>query len=181
MIQLRSLTKRISSPKGCEQGDSWQLANGALSLEAITGWSEIDDASVWECTLVIDSKLPINIRQYNAADPLNSPLASAQMIKAIPSISKSTQTDNQHLTAQDQSLPSRIIVNADTHKRLWQLWALICQAESFEDNRTDSHVTWLGHSTSQITTDVISRQQISEAITYDDNALEAALAFETTP
>ncbi|MFT5096188.1 MAG: competence protein ComEC [Psychrobacter okhotskensis] len=173
--------KTYISPKGCEQGDSWQLANGALSLEAITGWSEIDDASVWECTLVIDSKLPINIRQYNAADPLNSPLVSAQMIKAIPSISKSTQTDNQHLTAQDQSLPSRIIVNADTHKRLWQLWALICQAESFEDNRTDSHVTWLGHSTSQITTEVISRQQISEAITYDNNALEAALAFETTP
>ena len=173
--------KTYISPKGCEQGDSWQLANGDLSLQAITGWSEIDDASVWDCTLAIDSKLPINILQYNAADPLNSPLATAQMIKTIPSILKSTKSDNQQLTAQVRLLPSRIIVNADTHKRLWQLWTLLCQAESFEDNNTDSHTTWLGHSASQITTGVISRQHISEAITYDDNALEAALAFDGTP
>lgn len=174
-------TRTYISPKKCEQGDSWQLANGDLTLQAITGWSEIDDASVWDCTLTIDSKLPINILQYNAGDPLNAPLASVQIIKAKPMTAENAQPDNQQLAGQASSLPSRIIVNADTHKRLWQLWALLCQAESLDDNKTDRHITWLGHSTSQITTDVISRQQIDEAITYDNNTLEAALAFEATP
>ena len=175
-----SSPKTYISPKSCEQGDSWQLTNGDLSLQAITGWSEIDDASVWDCTLAIDSRLPIQVLRYNAADPLSSPPVTPQIIKPIPSsIAKNTPSNKQQLTAQARSLPSRIIVDADTHQRVWQLWALLCQAEPFATDRTSSYFTqWLGHSTSQITTDVISNQQINEVITYDDKALEVALAFD---
>ena len=176
-------TKTYISPKSCEQGDSWQLNSGDLSLQAITGWSEIEDASVWDCTLAIDSRLPIQVLQYNAADPLSSSLATAQIIKTIPfSTAENTPSNKQLPTAQARSLPSRIIVDADTHQRAWQLWALLCQAEPLATDRTSSYLTqWLGHSTSQITTDVISRQQINEIITYDNKALEVALTLDATP
>ncbi|MGM8938949.1 ComEC/Rec2 family competence protein [Psychrobacter glaciei] len=170
-------TKTYISPKSCEQNDSWQLPNGDLSLQAMTGWSKIDDASVWDCTIAIDSRLPIQIVQYNAADPLNSPLATSKLLTAIPSTAKNTQPNNQKLTIQAQSLPSRIVVDADTHQRVWQLWSLLCQAEPF-DNRAYSHHTWLGHSASHLATDDIKRQRINEVITYDDNALEAALSLD---
>lgn len=182
-----SSTKTYISPKSCEQGDSWQLNNGDLSLQAITGWSEIDDASVWDCTLAIDSRLPIQVLRYNAANPLSSLPVTPQIINATPSsiansIAKNTPSNKQLPTAQARSLPSRIIVDADTHQRVWQLWALLCQAEPFATDKTSSYLTqWLGHSTSQITTDVISNQQISEVITYDDKALEVALTLDTTP
>ena len=177
-------SKTYISPKSCEQGNSWQLNNGDLLLQAITGWSEIEDASVWDCTLAIDSRLPIQVLQYNAADPLSSSLATAQIIKTIPfSTAKNTPSNKQLPTAQAQSLSSRIIIDADTHQRAWQLWALLCQAEPLAPDRTStSYLTqWLGHSTSQITTDVISRQQINEIITYDNKALEVALALDATP
>jgi competence protein ComEC len=169
-------TKTYISPKSCEQNDSWQLPNGDLSLQAMTGWSKIDDASVWDCTIAIDSRLPIQIVQYNAADPLNSPLATSQLLTAIPATAKNTQPNNQELTMQAQSLPSRIVVDADTHQRVWQLWSLLCQAEPFDDSAY-SHYTWLGHSASHLATDDIKRQRINEVITYDDNALEAALSL----
>ncbi|WP_010199622.1 ComEC/Rec2 family competence protein [Psychrobacter sp. PAMC 21119] len=169
-------TKTYISPKSCEQNDSWQLPNGGLSLQAMTGWSKIDDASVWDCIIAIDSRLPIQVLQYNAADPLNSPLAISQLLTAIPSTAKNTQPNNQELTMQAQSLPSRIVVDADTHQRVWQLWSLLCQAEPF-DNSAYSHHTWLGHSASHLATDDIKRQRINEVITYDDNALEAALSL----
>nr|WP_275691794.1 ComEC/Rec2 family competence protein [Psychrobacter glaciei] len=169
-------TKTYISPKSCEQNDSWQLPNGDLSLQAMTGWSKIDDASVWDCTIAIDSRLPIQVLQYNAADPLNSPLATSQLLTAIPSTAKNMQPNNQKLTMQAQSLPSRIVVDADTHQRVWQLWSLLCQAEPF-DNSAYGHHTWLGHSTSHLETDDIKRQRINEVITYDDNALEAALSL----
>ena len=169
-------TKTYISPKSCEQNDSWQLPNGGLSLQATTGWSKIDDASVWDCIIAIDSRLPIQVLQYNAADPLNSPLAISQLLTAIPSTAKNTQPNNQELTMQAQSLPSRIVVDADTHQRVWQLWSLLCQAEPF-DNRAYGHHTWLGHSTSHLATDDIKRQRMNEIITYDDNALEAALSL----
>lgn len=175
--------KTYISPKSCEQGDSWQLNNGDLSLQAITGWSEIEDASVWDCTLAIDSRLPIQVLQYNAADPLSSSLATAQIIKTIPfSTAKNTPSNKQLPTAQAQSLSSRIIIDADTHQRAWQLWASLCQAEPLAPDRTSPYLTqWLGHSTSQITTDVVSRQQINEIITYDNKALEVALTLDATP
>ena len=72
---------------------------------------------------------------------------------------------------------ARLILNADTHQRIWQMWTLLCSAEPAEQPRTFYNVTWLGHSTSQITTDVINRQIINEMITYDDKMLEATLSL----
>ncbi|WP_426223486.1 ComEC/Rec2 family competence protein [Psychrobacter sp. DWR1-2-3] len=163
------------SAQGCEQGKIWQLMNGDLTLRAITGWSKINDVSVWDCTLAIDSRLPIQVINYNAAEPL----------KSLPSKVQTLQSDIEAPTPQAKNAQSRLVLNADTHPRVWQMWSLLCSIEyndknSNLNNTLDNAVnstTWLGHSTSHISTEVISQQQIHEIITYDNKPLDAALAF----
>ena len=169
------------SAQGCEQGKVWQLANGDLTLQAITGWSKINDASVWDCTLAIDSRLPIQVINYNAAEPL----------KLLPANIQTLQSDVEAPPSQAKNPQSRLILNADTHSRVWQMWSLSCAIEPNAKNDTLNNVlnntlddvinstTWLGHSTSHISADVISEQQIHEIITYDNKPLDAALSFNT--
>ncbi len=169
------------SAQGCEQGKVWQLANGDLTLQAITGWSKINDASVWDCTLAIDSRLPIQVINYNAAEPL----------KLLPANIQTLQSDVEAPPSQAKNPQSRLILNADTHSRVWQMWSLSCAIEPNAKNDTLNNAlnntlddainstTWLGHSTSHISADVISEQQIHEIITYDNKPLDAALSFNT--
>ena len=169
------------SAQRCEQGKIWQLTNGDLTLQAITGWSKINDASVWDCTLAIDSGLPIQVINYNAAEPL----------KSLPANIQTLQSDIEAPPSQTKNPQSRLILNADTHPRVWQMWSLLCAIEPNAKNDTLNNAlnntlddainstTWLGHSTSHISEDVISEQQIHEIITYDNKPLDAALSFNT--
>ena len=166
------------SAQVCEQGKIWQLTTGDLTLQAITGWSKINDASVWDCTLVIDSRLPIQVISYNAAEPL----------KSLPANIQTLQSDIQAPNPQTKNAQSRLILNADTHSRVWQMWSLLCATEPNTKNDTLNNVlnntlgntinstTWLGHSASHISTEVITQQQIHEIITYDNKPLDAALS-----
>jgi len=170
-------THTTISAQGCEQGKIWQLMNGDLTVQAITGWRKINDVSVWDCTLAIDSRLPIQVINYNAAEPL----------KSLPSKVQTLQSDIEAPTPQAKNAQSRLILNADTHPRVWQMWSLLCSIEYNDkninlNNALDNAInstTWLGHSTSHISTEVISQQQIHEIITYDNKPLDAALAFNT--
>ena len=169
------------SAQRCEQGKIWQLTNGDLTLQAITGWSKINDASVWDCTLAIDSGLPIQVINYNAAEPL----------KSLPANIQTLQSDIEAPPSQTKNPQSRLILNADTHPRVWQMWSLLCAIEPNAKNDTLNNAlnntlddainstTWLGHSTSQISADVISEQQIHEIITYDNKPLDATLSLNT--
>ena len=170
-------THTTISAQGCEQGKIWQLMNGDLTLRAITGWRKINDVSVWDCTLAIDSRLPIQVINYNAAEPL----------KSLPANIQTLQSDIEAPTPQAKNAQSRLVLNADTHPRVWQMWSLLCSIE-YNDKNTNlnntldnaiNSTTWLGHSTSHISTEVISQQQIHEIITYDNKPLDAALAFNT--
>ena len=91
---------------------------------------------------------------------------------------------------------SRLVLNADTHQRIWQMWELMCSTEPLSDQTpinpitTDpitinqktmpSNITWLGHSTSHITANVLGLQSINDIITYDDKALEVALSMDAS-
>lgn len=174
-------THATISAQRCEQGKIWQLATGDLTLQAITGWSKINDASVWDCTLAIDSRLPIQVINYNAAEPL----------KSLPTKIQTLQSDIEAPINKARNPQSRLILNTDTHPRVWQMWSLLCAIEPNAKNDTLNNAlnntlddsinstTWLGHSTSQISADVISEQQIHEIITYDNKPLDAALSFNT--
>ena len=167
--KVTSQSKDITniSVQRCEQGKTWQLGNGDLSIQALTGWSKIDSLSVWDCTVAIDASLPIRVLKYNAADPLKSTPATAQTLTS----------SSQPPTHQANMPQARLILNADTHQRIWQMWTLLCPVEPPEQPRTFRNVTWVGHSTSQITAKVISRQTINEMITYDGKMPEATLSL----
>jgi competence protein ComEC len=140
-----------------------------LSVQAITGWTEIGDTSVWDCTIALDTNLPIRVLRYNAADPLNS-------LPANSPVSPQAHIVANHLTSkQSASSQSRLILDTATHQRVWQMWSLLCSVESNNDDMLFKNTRWLGHSTSQITADAISRQRVDEVITYDNKPLDAAL------
>ncbi|MCG3858778.1 ComEC/Rec2 family competence protein [Psychrobacter sp. Ps2] len=168
IIRQSENTPTISAQR-CEQGKTWQSANDELSVQAITGWTKIGDTSIWDCTIALDTNLPIRVLRYNAADPLNS-------LPVNSSVSPQAQVASNQLTGkQSESFQSRLILNADTHQRVWQLWSLLCSVESNNDDMLFKNTRWLGHSTSQITADAISRQRVDEVITYDNKPLDAAL------
>ncbi|MFZ2843994.1 ComEC/Rec2 family competence protein [Psychrobacter sp.] len=166
-------TATISAQR-CEAGKTWQLAKGGLTLQAITGWSKIEDASVWDCTVAIDSSRPIRVLKYDAKDPLKSLPATVQTFTSNNQPPNSQE--NHQANRQANSSQSRLILNADTHQRVWQMWSLLCSYESSNTNIAMNGTTWLGHSASHISNDAISRQQVHEIITYDDKPLEAALS-----
>lgn len=166
-IAAHSKGKTNISAQGCEQGKTWQVASGDLSIQAMTGWSEIGDTSVWDCTIAIDSSVPIQVLRYNAADPLKSLSVNSQTKIADNQLDK----DHKNLSL------SRLVLDTDTHPRVWQMWSLLCSADSNNDSMRFKNITWLGHSASQMTTDVISRQSINDIITYDDKPLEASLSL----
>ncbi|WP_227511598.1 ComEC/Rec2 family competence protein [Psychrobacter piscatorii] len=166
-IAAQSKGKTNISAQGCEQGKTWQVASGDLSIQAMTGWSEIGDTSVWDCTIAIDSSVSIQVLRYNAADPLKSLSVNSQTKIA----------DNQLDTDHKKYSLSRLVLDTDTHPRVWQMWSLLCSADSNNDSMRFKNITWLGHSASQMTTDVISRQSINDIITYDDKPLEASLSL----
>ncbi|MGP4847715.1 hypothetical protein ACTXGQ_26710, partial [Marinobacter sp. 1Y8] len=116
------------------------------------------------------TKLPIRVLKYNAADPLNS-------LPVNSPVNRQAQVASNQLTGKQSESQSRLILNADTHQRVWQLWSLLCSVESNNDDILFENTRWLGHSASQITGDVINRQGIDEVITYDNKPLDAALSL----
>lgn len=190
-----SQSKNLShiSAQRCEQGKTLQLANGNLTLQVLTGWPKIEDASVWDCTVAISSGLPINIIQYNAVDPQRSPRLASQVLSqtAIPRINNvaidATTKDNEQKSRQQKSNQStatqtRIILDAATHQRVWNLWSLLCAAEPLAIDMTlDNSTTWLGHSASRVSTEMLTRQGVSEVMTYNDEPLAVALALGSEP
>lgn len=170
----------------CEQDKKWQLPNGELSLHALTGWSQIDDSSVWDCALAIDSALPIKIVQYNPNAPQQS---SPLTVRSIQTVS---QLDSNELTqlpvkskatfAKNASMQSRLIIDASTHPRMWQLWSLLCNTDANSNlGQLEPRTTWLSHSTSQVSADVLSVLSINEIVTYQNEALEVALSLDAEP
>ena len=162
-----SVRKPPITAQRCEQDKKWQLPDGTLSLQALTGWSEIDDSSVWDCSLAIDSALPINIVQYNPSAPQQSQTLTAQNI----------------ITTSPHS-QSRLIVDSSTHTRVWQLWSLLCGTNSLANSKANLNLskyttTWLAHSASQVSADVLSAQPINQIVTYNNEPLEVALSLSS--
>ena len=174
--QLRASDSDTSiSAQACEPGHSWQLPMGQLTLEAMTGWNEVDDKSVWDCSVAINSQLPIRIVHYNATDPLHPQPVSRQDLTHSPT------SMNQSKEMMSSTHRSRVIIDVATHPRVWQLWSLLCPTDSLTIDSTIQSVTWLGHSSSSIEAKALAAQRVETVMTYDDKPLEVALAMSDTP
>ncbi|WP_350559139.1 ComEC/Rec2 family competence protein [Psychrobacter sp. CAL346-MNA-CIBAN-0220] len=178
----QSNDKAIVSAQRCEQGKTWQLANNELSLQVLTGWSKIDDASVWGCAVAIDSDKPIKVMQYNAADPSQSQLLLGQRISGQGLSDAITPLDKTQKSNQIERNQSRVVLDVATHQRVWQMWSLLCTAKPFAiNNAFDHYTTWLSHSTSQVSTDILRTQRVGKVITYDNKSLDVAFVLTREP
>ena len=186
----QSPTKTTISAQHCDQGKTWQLSNEDLMLQAMTGWSEIEDSSVWDCSIAIDSGQTIAVVQYDAANPQQPLPLKTQNLTAEPvtlsqplskKMSKPQPMPEQN-AYQTKGLQSRLVLDAATHQRVWQLWPLICPAESLSaDSSSSVSIQWLAHNASQVSAEVLSRQHVTEVISYDGKDLEVALSLRSVP
>ncbi|MBH0006929.1 ComEC/Rec2 family competence protein [Psychrobacter sp. SWN149] len=174
--QVTSQADRASniSAQRCDQGKIWQLPSGCLTIQVLTGWSTINDASVWDCSIAIDTDLPIQVLRYNAADPLQSLDMTAQMDMEHTHLADTKLKSSKVIEHQETPAVSRLILNTDTHQRVWQMWELLCSDEGFNEIIASSQTKWLGHSASHITADIMRHQNIDNVITLDDKPLDAA-------
>ncbi len=177
--QSAATHKPLISAQDCQQGKQWQDLSGELTLQALTGWSEIDDASVWDCSVAIVSHLPIAVVHYNASNPQQPTKATVQTLtdnKKLPVLNEAKSDSTIKPTT-----PSRLVLDSATHKRSWQLWALLCRAEPFALDMSKASFnsnTWLSHSSSRVSTEVLNMQQTNQVMTYDEQPLEVALMLE---
>lgn len=173
--------------QNCGQAKIWQSANGSLVLKAMTGWSEIKDSRVWDCVIAIDSALPITVKRYDAANPYKSKPVDGQKLigQAFNQNQQSQSQQNlssaQQKTLQSQKMQSRLILDAATHQRVWQLWSLLCQTQPYAINMTSESaaidsITWLSHSQASTSAKILTTQRVKEVLTYDNKALEASFS-----
>ncbi|MGM8884614.1 ComEC/Rec2 family competence protein [Psychrobacter sp. 1U2] len=170
----------LVSAQDCQQGQEWQALNGQLRLQALTGWSAIDDTRVWDCSLAIASQSPITVVHYNASNPQQPIKASVQTIANNEKLSV-LNDDVLNDSKTDATALSRLILDVATHKRSWQLWSLLCAAEplDFDMSQTDfSSTTWLSHSSSAVSAEVLRTQHAGQVLTYDKEPLEVALTIQ---
>lgn len=162
------------SAQNCDQGKKWQLGEGSLTVEAVTGWSKIGDTSVWDCGIAIHSRSAINVLKYNATNPMQPLALDSQKLKASLSLlSENIKT----ASATGDKMSSSIILDAATHQRVWQLWSLLCTVDPVSNVAKNASTIWLGHSASTITIGQLTNQSIDKVITLDDAPLEVALAI----
>lgn len=177
---LTTTKKALISAQDCQQDQMWQSVGRELKLQAITGWSEIKDSSVWDCSIAITSQTPIAVVHYNAKNPQQPLSAIAQIL---------TTKKSQPLAASSSSSKptSTLIVDAATHARSWQLWSLLCEAEPLAVKLNHSGptntdlVTWLSHSSSKVSAETLQRQQVNQVFTYDQQPLDVALLLTREP
>lgn len=121
------------SVQSCEQSHQWHPDSKGLSISAITGWSNINDPSVWGCSLMIKSPQNIEV--------------------------KFLQKDN----ASKESLSANnIIIDASHSPRLWRLWQYMCMADTQMGMAVDATSLWLIHSKASLHNESFHRQIVHD-------------------
>ncbi len=175
-------TQSIISAQDCIQGKKWHSNQDELTLQVLTGWRDIDDASVWDCSVALDSKQPLRVLHYNAAEPMQPLVLDGQRLASTINIADaSNEKAIKGMTVSTQNTPSRLILDAATHQRVWQLWALLCANNAALSDNAVQQTKWLGHSTSRVSSSLLLSQKVDEVVTYDKKSLDAALTVMDSP
>lgn len=167
---LNSSEDQTLTVVGCDAGTEWhsqeQFQSPSLSIQALTGWPELNQHTLADCIIGIESQLPISIYRFNALDPnnpilithtqtalgnadsLSQPLIGASILSKIPK-----NADDYHL----------LIIDASKHRHLGQVWQNMCFRIPSIDSRSpqryiqpNDRATLIRHSRSYLTQTVIS-------------------------
>lgn len=120
------LSHLIKEP--CQAGKSYDFDD--LSIRAVTGWHQIDDESVWGCSLEVQSDKPIRMS------------------------SQAGESDG------DELVVNRVLINGAHHDNTWQLWQWLCYGQANANimpKPASSMGLWLSHDRAKDNADVRQR------------------------
>lgn len=108
----------------------------SLSLKVLTGWEQVKDNRVWDCTIEVASRRPIYLSEQGKTE---------QLFTAVgPMVSGDKEEATTSIINQDSNPLNIAVFYSSSKPQLAQLWQLICESQ------TQSHDTWLTPSQSII-------------------------------
>ena len=115
---------------------------------------------------------------------MQSPALVSQSLTKAANNPDSSTTTTTLIPKQAEQSQSRLVLDASTHQRLWQLWSLLCATDVPLTNASNSNVsnittptTWLAHSRSKVPSTVLAAQQAQNILSYDNKGLETAFGL----
>lgn len=109
----------------CQAGHIHQY--DGVSIRMLTGWQQINDANVWDCTIEISSDMGFEIDRS----------MEAESDEILPGDTK------------------QIIINAATHEDVWHLWRLLCADMDIMPRPETGASLWLSHAFAKDDADVV--------------------------
>lgn len=155
--------------KPCLAGHKWQSKRGDLAINAITGWdvnakTPNETQALKNCVIEINSIQTITIKSKQPA---------VWSVNGINSDNKQTVNDIDKQANEKQILPlvNRIIIDAASNNKTWQMWELMCKNNGFSHQypinsnlKTDKNLPttltmMVSHASSKLTQQQINNQQ----------------------
>ncbi len=148
----KQLNPNNHSVLACDSSRHWQSDDGQLSIEAMTGWQEIDNPKVWDCAIRIHAKEPILINpQY-------------------PIYWSGGVAGDINRTNTDIPLANPVVINASVQdKTLWQLWQLLCVADKLApiNNNKQGQSLLITHSYEPMPKELMSEMKLDNLLLLD--------------
>ena len=124
--------------QSCHATKQWPESSQAepLSLKVLTGWEQVKDNRVWDCTIEVASRRPIYLSEQGKTE---------QLFTAVgPMVSGDKEEATTSIINQDSNPLNKAVFYSSSKPQLAQLWQLMCESQ------TQSHDTWLTPSQSII-------------------------------
>lgn len=142
-------TVSMPTQQACVAQKNWQAPDAALSITALTGWSQIDDARVWSCSLAIDSQVqPLILTGdggrvrvvHTAYDEIGTGTANSGGVVQGDIV---VATTGGNINGHGYTNGYRYVVDAAPHRYQWQLWQRLCDSQQPSDGMDSNMATTL--------------------------------------
>ena len=124
--------------QSCHATKQWPESSQAepLSLKVLTGWEQVKDNRVWDCTIEVATRRAIYLSEQGKTE---------QLFAAVgPMVSGDREEATSNINSQSSNLLNKAVFYSSSKPQLVQLWQLMCESQ------TQSHDTWLTPSQSII-------------------------------
>lgn len=124
--------------QSCHATKQWPESSQAepLSLKVLTGWEQVKDNRVWDCTIEVATRRAIYLSEQGKTE---------QLFAAVgPMVSGDKEEATSNINSQSSNLLNKAVFYSSSKPQLVQLWQLMCESQ------TQSHDTWLTPSQSII-------------------------------
>ena len=116
--------------QSCHATKQWPESSQAepLSLKVLTGWEQVKDNRVWDCTIEVATRRAIYLSEQGKTE---------QLFAAVgPMVSGDKEEATSNINSQSSNLLNKAVFYSSSKPQLVQLWQLMCESQ------TQSHDTW---------------------------------------